>query len=361
MNRYIFRLFLMSVLLFTAQSIKSQSISIKGQYIEYDYSISGYGEPTTYPATLHLSALQYGGWTIGFDIDAPKKGFFYTPPEDIPEGKISFPLEETLREVSEKELKLTNKEGQYIRIYIESIFLSSDLTITCDIHLSEEWFYQLHYIELPSEETNVTDYFKWLVKQISKPYTVKSATCDTSLIGLINNPLGIEWGDSWLNTFNEFIPVAERFYGSYNHSLGYFKLQEFNFYLKALRTRFTLQILGQQVSSIYLDYGYNNDNSRYIKSTTYDIELSTPKQYKKNPNFNDINHCIWTKESALKYFNQVRDELIRLGCTLKEEKSKAICRYEGALNGKMISISLQKITGKYSDCFFVSLSIAQNT
>lgn len=123
--------------------------------------------------------------------------------------------------------------------------------------------------------------------------------------------------------------MAERFYGSNNHPLGYFRLQEFNSYLKALRTRFTLQILGQQVSSIYLDYGYNNDNSRYIKSTTYAIYLSTPKQYKKNPNFNDINDCIWTKESALKYFNQVRDELIRLGCTLKEEKSKAISRYEG--------------------------------
>lgn len=348
-----------SILLFfaiiIAQNVKSQTITLDCDFVDEEY----------YSAKLILSPIHGGGWKLDFKIDSSKKSLFFTPPEDIQEGKIQFPIEETKIDISEKELVLSNDRNQKIVLYVEKP-LFSDSTISGYIHLKEGWDYYIDNIKLPYKEPNIIDEFHKLVKQVSKPYTQKSATCDNSIIGLINNPLGIDWGDSWRTPFNEFLPMAERFYGKYDSSLDYFKEEEYNPYTRSFSKNFSIEICGQKVNSIgfhdaYLHYDLREDrydDTKYIKSTEYQFYLKTPKAFKKSPRFNKKEECIWNKELALDYYNKIKHELDLLGCNMQKVKSKRICEYEGMKNGKIITLYLSKIDGEF---FCVSLGIANKT
>ena len=345
-----------------AQNIKSQNIALDGDYQTYDVwnNIIAY-----YPAKLTLSPIHGGGWEIGFKINSASKDFStIIKEEEIQDGEIQFPIGGTKIDFSEKGLTLSNDKNQELVLNLEE-----DSTIYCYIQLKEGWDYYIDYIELPYKESNITDGFHKLVKQILKPYTHKSAKCDNSIIGLINNPLGIDWGDSWHTPFNEFLSVAEHFYGSYDSWRDYFNGQEYNPYTRSYRQNFSIDICGQKVNSIYFCDAYLHydlmedlyDDTKYIKSTEYVFHLNTPKAFKKDPQFNKKEECIWNKELALDYCNKIKQELDLLGCNMQKVKSKSICKYEGTKNGKIITLNLSKITDKYTDFFIVRFKIANKT
>lgn len=344
-----------------AQNIKSQNIALDCDYLTYGFE----NNIEYYPAKLILSPIHGGGWKVGLKINSASKNFFTTPEEGIQDGKIQFPIRGTKIDFSEKDLALSNDKNQELALYIKN----SDSTISGYIHLEEGWDYYMDDIKLPYKEPNITDGFHKLVKQISKPYTQKSATCDNSIIGLINNPLGIDWGDSWRTPFNEFLPVAECFYGNYNSSLDYFREKEYNPYIQSYKQNFSIEICGQKVNSVGFNDAYLHpdlredryDDTKYIKSTEYDFYLNTPKAFKKDPRFNKKEECIWNKELALEYCNKIKQELDLLGCNMQKVKSKSIYKYEGMKNGKIITLNLSKITGKYTDFFCVSFNIANKT
>ena len=354
-----------------AQNAAGQSLILDCIYKDYlymehsNYEAEFQGDYADIPSKLLFSPMQDSGWEVGLIIDSKHKNFFYSLPEGIPLGKVCFSMDRTKIDVSEKELVLFNDKNQKIVLYVEKT-LFSDSTISGYIRLKEGWDYDIGNIKLPYKESNIIDGFHKLVKQISKVYTQKSATCDNSIIGLINNPLGIDWGDSWRTPFNEFLPVAERFYGGYNSSLDYFSEKEYNPYTRSYRQNFSIDICGQKVNSIgfrdaYLHYDLREDQydkTKYIKSTEYNIYLYTPKAFKKNPQFNKKEECIWNKELSLDYCNKIKQELDLMGCNMQKIKSKSICKYEGMKNGKVITLNLSKIGG---DFFCVSLGIANKT
>lgn len=189
-----------------AQNINSQSITLNCYYIDFDEEY--------YSAKLIFSPIHSDGWKLDLKIDSPKKGFFITPPEDI---QIQFPISGTKIDISEKELVLSNNRNQQLVLYVEESLFSSS-TISGYIHLKEGWDYYIDNIKIPYKVSNTIDGFHKLVKQISKPYTQKSTTCNKSIIRLINNPSGIDRGYSWYTPYDKFLSVAEHFYGNYDSS-----------------------------------------------------------------------------------------------------------------------------------------------
>ena len=260
---------------------------------------------------------------------------------------------------------MSNDRNEKLELYVGST------SINGYINLEEAGRdYIIDYINLSDNEADVMNRFNELVKQISKPYTQKSASCDRSLIGLINNPLGIDWGDSWRTPFDEFLPVAERFYGTYDIWLDCFQSKEYSYdfqtQTRVAKQNFLIDICGQEVNSVEFRDAYLHtdlredlyDDTKYIKSTEYNVYLDTPKAYKKDPQFLRKEDCIWDKKLALDYCNKVKHELDLLGCNMQKVKSKTICRYEGMKNGKVITLDLTKVNKEF---FSVSLNIANQT
>lgn len=352
---FIFLLFLITI----TQNIKGQSIIFNCDYVNPYYFTY---DDAYLSAKLVFSPIDGVGWKVGIKIDSPKK---YSLPDEIQEDKIQFPIEGIKIDNSEKKLALSNDKNQKIVLCIEKP-LFSDSTINGYINLEEGCNYYIEDIELPYEASNITDGFHKLVKHILKPYAQITATCDNSIMGLINNPLGIAYDDSWRTPFSEFLPVAERFYGKYDSGLDYFREKEYNPFIQSYTQNYSIDICGQKVNAVNLYDAYLHfdlrrdryDDTKYIKSTKYDIYLKTPKAFKKSPQFNIKEDCIWNKELALNYCNKIKQELDLLGCNMQKIKSKSICKYEGMKNGKVITLDLRKINDEF---FAASLNIAHKT
>lgn len=365
---------LRSIILFLTivfvQAVQSQIITLDGYYFFEEKALLYVGsvEDAYEPAKLVFNPMDGGGWSLNL--------YFSDPSLDpascqILAKPILYPMDKTKVEVSEKKLIFSNDKNEKLELYVDTTSVFGSTSISGYINLEKVGRdYIIAHIYLSDKEADVMNRFYKLVKQISKPYIRKSASCDRSLIGLINNPLGIDWGDSWRTPFDEFLPVAENFYGKYNSSLNYFQNKEYSYDFQT-RTRiakqnFLIDICGQEVNSIDFRDAYLHtdlredlyDDTKYIKSTEYNIYLHTPKAFKKDPQFTRKEDCIWDKKLALDYCNKVKQELDLLGCSMQKVKSKTICRYEGMKNGKVITLDLTKVNREF---FSVSLNIANKT
>lgn len=306
--------------------------------------------PDDCPAKLTFSPLSGGGWKLDLKITGVK-GFSDFRPDDIKEGEIQFPIGGTEVDISEEELTLSNDKHQRITIRLVTSIIHSYIGVY--IFQRDD---EIVISEPPYKEANIIDGFHKLVATILRPYTIKSATCDYSILGLINNPLGIEWGDSWRTPFDDFIPAAEYFYGHMNNWLTFFPKDN------------PVDVCGQKINSIELEYGYlhpdqrvnREDDTKYIKSTEYSVFLHTPKEFKKSSSAKK-EECVWDKEHALEYYNKIKHELDLLGCNMQKLKSWKICEYRGMKNGKVITLGINKITDKFTVFFCVSLTIAHQT
>lgn len=359
---------LRSIILFLAivfvQAVQSQTITLDGDYFFEEKALlfGGSVEDANEPAKLVFNSIDDGGWSINLyfsdsSLDPSSRQILTKP--------ILYPVDKTKVDISEKKLILSNDRNEKLELYVGST------SINGYINLEEAGRdYIIDYINLSDNEADVMNRFNELVKQISKPYTQKSASCDRSLIGLINNPLGIDWGDSWRTPFDEFLPVAERFYGTYDIWLDCFQSKEYSYdfqtQTRVAKQNFLIDICGQEVNSVEFRDAYLHtdlredlyDDTKYIKSTEYNVYLDTPKAYKKDPQFLRKEDCIWDKKLALDYCNKVKHELDLLGCNMQKVKSKTICRYEGMKNGKVITLDLTKVNKEF---FSVSLNIANQT
>ena len=362
---------LRSIILFLtivcALNVQSQIITLDGDYFFEEKALLsvlsvGAVEDAYEPAKLVFNPIDDGGWSINLyfsdsSLDPASRQILTKP--------ILYPIDKTKVDISEKKLILSNDRNEKLELYVGSTSINGYINLE---EAGRDYF--IEYINLSDNEADVVNRFNELVKQISKPYTRKSASCDRSLIGLINNPLGIDWGDSWRTPFDEFLPVAERFYGKYDSGLDYFQSKEYSYdfqtQTRVAKQNFLIDICGQEVNSIYFRDAYLHidlrkdlyDDTKYIKSTEYNIYLHTPKAYKKDPEFMKKEDCIWDKKLALDYCNKVKRELDLLGCNMQKVKSKTICRYEGMKNGKVIALDLIKVNREF---FSVSLKISNKT
>ncbi len=363
------RSFILFLTIVFAQTVQSQTVTLEGDYFfEEKALLTGSVENAFEQAKLVFSPIDGGGWSINLYFSNPS---LEPASSQILAKPILYPLDKTKVDVSEKKLILLNDRNERLELYVDSSSSFGFTSINGYIDLEEAGQdYILDDIDISDKETEVMNRFHELVKQISKPYTRESASCDRSLIGLINNPLGIDWGDSWRTPFDEFLPIAERFYGKYDSGLNCFQSKEYSYdfqtQTRVAKQNFLIDICGQEVNSVEFRDAYLHidlredlyDDTKYIKSTEYNIFLHTPKAFKEDPRFTRKEDCIWDKKLALEYCNKVKQELDLLGCNMQKVKSKTICRYKGMKNGKVITLDLTKVNKEF---FSVSLNIANKT
>lgn len=301
---------------------------------------------------LTLSPMDDSGWRFDF-ID-----------KDV--ADIEFPIEKTKIDISESgcltlSALLSDGGEKKIRLFhdYDAESIEMDISIKEDpiqtfVRAIDGQFFpkNVYNIKLPTGMS-----FNDLVWLISSPYIKKSATYDNSLIGLINNPLGIDWGDSWRMSFYEIYNVSKCFYGE-NYSSSYHGY-DLHYYPNSKSNK-QLYICSQKVNAITVESVWH-EGKMCIKSTSYGIYLKTSKSFKKDPYVEKKEECIWNKKMAIEYCNKIKHELDLLGCGMQKVKSKYICRYEGMKNGKIITLELIKIRSKYSDFFSVSLDISHKT
>lgn len=181
-----------------------------------------------------------------------------------------------------------------------------------------------------------------------------TATYDSSIAGLINNPLGIGTSKGWGCSWDKFVPIARNFYGAYEESYGDIHFSE----------PAALSLCGQPVRSFDLERGQKRDHDPgeyHILSTRYSVFLYTPRAYKMDQKLLGTKSklkeedCQWDKESVIAYFEQVLHALRDAGWDLQKKKSRL---YECRKGGRVIQLSYYYIHDKNSDFYVVSLYIS---
>ena len=211
--------FIIFIALIIAENVKSQNIILDCLYYgdEASYYITDFA---CFKAKLIFQHTNEG-WKLTLkDNPSEKEKDVLTPLglDSKKELSILFPKQGTKIEVSKNNLVLSNENNQTISmsVFVEDMEgLFNDSIICGTLYLNEGLEYELSYITPSYKYSNIFDEFNKLSEQISKPYKHKCINCDTSIMGLINNPLGLSGMDSWQTTFSEFITTAERFYGKY--------------------------------------------------------------------------------------------------------------------------------------------------
>lgn len=181
-----------------------------------------------------------------------------------------------------------------------------------------------------------------------------TATYDSSITGLINNPLGIGTYKGWGCSWDKFVPLARKFYGACEESYGDMHFSE----------PAALSLCGQPVNYIDLESGqkYDHEPGEYhIMGTRYAVSLHTPRAYKIDQKLAwkkdklEESDCQWDKESVIAYFGQVLHALRDAGWDLREKKPRL---YECRKGGRTIQLNYSYIRNKNVDCYVVYLYIS---
>ena len=180
-----------------------------------------------------------------------------------------------------------------------------------------------------------------------------TASCDFSLKGLIDYPLGINTRKGWSCPWEKFLPIAQKFYGTYREGIG-----------DVTFSNPILELCGEPVSSVWMHYGqkYHADPGEYhIASIDYYVDLHTPRAYKIEQKLLGSksklkeSECQWDKESVLAYFEKVLGELKNAGWDLQKKKSRI---YECHKDGRKIQLHYGYIRDKSFDYYYVCLYIS---
>lgn len=180
-----------------------------------------------------------------------------------------------------------------------------------------------------------------------------TASCDFSLKGLIDYPLGINTKKGWGCPWEKFLPIAQKFHGTYREGIG-----------NVTFNNPVLEICGEPVSSVWMHYGqkYHADPGEYhIKYLHYFVDLHTPRAYKIEQKLLGArsklkeSECQWDKESVLAYFEKVLGELRNAGWDLQKKKSRI---YECHKDGRTIQLNYGYIRDKSFDYYYVCLYIS---
>ena len=180
-----------------------------------------------------------------------------------------------------------------------------------------------------------------------------TASCDFSLKGLIDYPLGINTRKGWSCPWEKFLPIAQKFYGTYREGIG-----------DVTFSNPILELCGEPVSSVWMHYGqkYHADPGEYhIKYLHYFVDLHTPRAYKIEQKLLGArsklkeSECQWDKESVLAYFEKVLGELKNAGWDLQKKKSRI---YECCKDGRKIQLHYGYIRDKSFDYYYVCLYIS---
>lgn len=181
-----------------------------------------------------------------------------------------------------------------------------------------------------------------------------TATYDSSIAGLINNPLGIGTSKGWGCSWDKFVPLARKFYGACEESYGDIHFSE----------PAALSLCGQSVRSFDLERGQKRDHDPgeyHIMGTRYVVSLHTPRAYKIDQKLAwkkdklEESDCQWDKESVVAYFEQVLHALRDAGWDLQEKKSRL---YECRKGVRTIQLHYSYIRDKDSDLYVVYLYIS---
>lgn len=339
-NHKHFSVILLSILLFVPTTLLGQhTITLKGSYLDEElfYSADDLVPDDCWRDDAIVTL------TIPKDESCLEVKFVLDnkPSWNKVQAETSFKPSLTAIKDSTDCLSLTNEAG------FELVFRYRKDNRQFCISLGHKGEFYIDYIANPYTYLSIPEAFARIKKELLAPFTI----CSRTWTDVLKYPMGIKCPEGWNTPYEQFIPIAERFYGAAKNFLGlHYQLK--NFYG---------ELCGQKIDVIDIEDGTarNMGYEKYIQYIDYSVFLHTPQYYKAHKKYQHLqeSECQWDKKSALRYRDEVLEMLRKEGIYMQTISKQY---YEGInSDGRKISLSFRRL-GR--PCFYsVSLKVHNKT
>lgn len=215
------------------------------------------------------------------------------------------------------------------------------------ISLGHKGEFSIDYIANPYTYLSIPEAFARIKKELLAPFI----TCSRTWTDFLKLPMGIKCPEGWNTPYEQFIPIAERFYGEAKDFLGlHYKFENFHG-----------ELCGQKIDVIDIEKGTtrNMGSEKHILDIECNVFLLTPQYYKARKKYQHLqeSECQWDKKSAMRYRDEILAILRREGIYMQKINN---WRYEGYnSDGRKISLSCYRLS---RPCFYsVSLTVHNKT